>query len=113
MLSRRDWLIPVAALCGLATGLVRRSAAAEAADKVGKSVAKYQDSPKGGQICGGCKFYIPSGGHGGAGTMGGNMGAGMMGGKMNPGMMAAGDCQLVEGSISPRGWCVLYQPVSR
>jgi hypothetical protein len=55
-----------------------RSAAAEAADKVSKSVAKYQDSPKDGQICRGCKFYIPSGGHAGAGMMGGNMGAGMM-----------------------------------
>ena len=113
MLSRRDWLIRLAALVGPATGLVRRSAAAGSAEKVNKTVAKYQDSPKGGQICGGCKFYIPSGGHGGAGMMGGDMGAGMMGGNMGPGMMAAGACQLVEGSISARGWCVLYQPVSR
>jgi hypothetical protein len=28
------------------------------------------------------------------------------------GMMAAGTCELVEGSISPRGWCLLYRPLS-
>ena len=37
---------------------------------------------------------------------------GMMGGQMG-GMMAAGTCQVVEGSINPMGWCILYQPISR
>ena len=33
-------------------------------------------------------------------------------GQMGPGMMAGGTCQVVEGSINPMGWCVLYQPIS-
>jgi hypothetical protein len=27
-------------------------------------------------------------------------------------MMAAGTCELVEGSIRPMGWCVLYHRIS-
>jgi hypothetical protein len=50
-----------------------------------------------------CKFYIPRGGQ---------AGSGMMGGQMGPGMMGAASCELVEGRISPMGWCVLYQPTS-
>ena len=103
MLSRREWLTRLAMLSGLA-GLAQPGKAAPAAGKVSKAVAKYQDYPKDGQMCGMCKFYIPPGGHAGSGMMGGNMG---------PGMMAAGTCQVVEGSISPRGWCILYQPLSR
>ena len=46
-----------------------------------------------------------SGGMMGGGMMGGGMmGGGMMGG----GMMAAGACEVVEGRISPMGWCDLY-----
>jgi hypothetical protein len=55
------------------------------------------------QMCGMCKFYIPRGGQ---------AGSGMMGGQMGPGMMGAASCELVEGRISPMGWCVLYQPTS-
>jgi hypothetical protein len=102
MLSRREWLAWIAVLAGLA-GLAQHSKAAETPGKVSKAAAKYQDTPKNGQTCGMCKFYIPPGGHAGSGMMGGNMG---------PGMMAAGTCQVVEGSISPRGWCILYQPLS-
>jgi hypothetical protein len=48
----------------------------------------------------------------GGGMMGGGMmGGGMMGGGMGPGMMAAGTCEVVEGRISPMGWCILYAPV--
>jgi hypothetical protein len=74
------------------------------------------------QMCGMCKFYIPPGGKAGSGMMGGQMGPGMMGGQMEPGMMggqmgpsmmAAGTCELVEGRVSPMGWCVLYRPLSR
>jgi hypothetical protein len=62
-------------------------------------------------VCGACKFFISAGGQAG-GMMGGGMGRGMMSGNMRPGMMAAGTCQLVDGNISPMGWCVLYQPAS-
>ena len=49
--------------------------------KMPKQTAQYQDSPNGDQQCEGCRFFID-----------------------------AGSCQLVEGEISPNGWCRLYQP---
>jgi hypothetical protein len=59
------------------------------------------------QMCHMCKFYISAGG-GRSGMMGcGMMGGGMMG---RGGMMGAGACQVVEGRISPMGWCDLYTP---
>ena len=45
--------------------------------------------------------------------MGSGMGMGgcpMMGGMMGRGMMGAGACQVVEGRISPMGYCDLYVP---
>ncbi len=121
MLSRRQWLAGLWAGVG-AIGLARSDRAAEPpTGKVTKEVAKYQDHPNNMQMCGMCKFYIPSGGKAGAGMMGGQMmgrdqsgqmGPGMMGRGMG-GMMAAGTCQVVEGSINPMGWCVLYQAINR
>lgn len=102
MLTRREWLAWLAALVG-AAGAAWHGEAAQTPGKVSKAVAKYQDYPKGSEMCGMCKFYIPPGGH---------AGAGMMGRSMGPSMMAAGTCQVVEGKISPRGWCILYQPLS-
>jgi hypothetical protein len=66
-------------------------------------------------MCGMCKYFISAngrrGGMMGGGMMGrGMMGGGMMGGGMGPGMMAAGTCDVVEGRISPVGWCILYAP---
>ncbi len=62
-------------------------------------------------MCGTCKFFIPAGGRQGGMMGGGMMGGGMMGGGMGPGMMAAGTCQVVQGRISPTGWCMLYAPL--
>ena len=109
MVSRREFMAWLLTLPGIA-GLARRTAA-EAA-KVAKAAAHYQDHPNAMQMCGMCKFYIPSGGQSVSGMMGGQMGHGMMGGQMRPGMMGAGRCELVEGRVSPMGWCVLYQPIS-
>jgi hypothetical protein len=114
MLSRRAWfgLVTVAG----AYALTGRKASTETPPpgRVSKEVAKYQDQPNNMQMCGMCKFYIPPGGKAGTGMMGGQMGSGMMGqGMMRGGnMMAAGTCQVVEGSISPMGWCVLYQAIN-
>ena len=52
-------------------------------------------------MCHMCKFYIAAGG--------GRSGMGCMGGSMM-GMMGAGACQVVEGRISPMGYCDLYVP---
>jgi hypothetical protein len=109
MVSRRAWIGRLLTLAGL-TGLTLRGHAAETPGKVSQVVAKYQDRPNNGQMCSTCKFYIRPGGQtGSGGMMGGHMGSGMMGSHMGPGMMAAGTCAIVEGSISPMGWCVLYQ----
>ncbi len=53
--------------------------------KSGKAQVKYQNKPKGNQKCAGCKFFIP--------------------GKTSTAM---GKCQIVDGAISPNGWCVAY-----
>jgi hypothetical protein len=53
--------------------------------KSSKAQVKYQNHPKGGAKCSGCKFFMP-----------GNS------------AKAMGSCQIVDGSISPNGWCVAY-----
>lgn len=52
-----------------------------------KAALKYQDHPKGNSKCSGCKLFVP--------------------GKT---AKAMGTCKVVEGSISPNGWCVAYSP---
>jgi hypothetical protein len=82
------------------------STAAEA--KASKAAVHYQDQPNGMRMCHMCKFYISA-----DGGRSGMMGCGMMGGgMMGPGgMMGAGACQIVEGRISPMGYCDLYAPL--
>lgn len=55
--------------------------------KSSKSAMKYQDHPKGAAKCAGCKLFIP--------------------GKT---AKAMGTCKVVDGSISPNGWCIAYTP---
>ena len=52
---------------------------ARAQSKVKKAIAKYQDTPKNGQKCSDCNFFRPP-----------------------------NACQLVEGDISPNGWCSFF-----
>jgi hypothetical protein len=67
---------------GLAAAMVlARTAPIRAQQKMPKQAAQYQDSPKGDQKCEGCRFFIEG-----------------------------GSCRLVEGEISPNGWCRLFQP---
>ena len=101
MLSRREWVKWMLVLPAT-VGLARRGIA-QTSGKVSQAAAKYQDTPKNGQICGRCKFYI---------APGGEAGSGMMGGGGGPGMMAqVGTCQVVDGAISAHGWCLLYAPI--
>jgi hypothetical protein len=102
MLSRRGWIARLSSCLGVA-GFAWVAQAEETPTKVTQEAVHYQDHPNNMQMCGMCKFYIPSGGQ---------AGGGMMGGRMGPGMMAPGTCELVEGRIRPMGWCVLYRPVS-
>ncbi len=57
------------------------------AAKASQAVAMYQDKPHADQRCDRCIHFIP----GATAT-------------------ADGTCQVVDGSISPQGWCVLFAP---
>jgi len=61
-----------------AGGAICARAAAQQS-KISKDQAKYQDKPKGEQRCDGCAHFL-----------------------------APDGCKLVEGKISPSGWCILY-----
>jgi hypothetical protein len=90
-------------VCSAAAGLTAMLASTAAEAKASKAAVHYQDHPKGSSMCQICKFFIPTGdGHSGM------MGHGMMGHGM---MMGAGACQVVEGRISPMGYCDLYAPL--
>jgi anaerobic selenocysteine-containing dehydrogenase len=56
-------------------------AAARAQSKAKKSLVQYQQNPKGGQQCDNCLLWEPP-----------------------------DACKVVEGKISPKGWCAVYQP---
>jgi hypothetical protein len=85
--SRRTLLKMIAATSVVA--VAAPSLARAQGGKMAKPAAKYQDTPKNGQKCAGCKFFIKP-----------------AGGSKN------GQCQIVEGSISPNGWCQYYAPAS-
>ncbi len=107
-ISRRTWLTNLMVLMAAVGMRLKRASATEG--KVSKSVAHYQDFPKGGQMCGMCKYFVGGRMMGGRMMGDGMMGDGMMGrGMMGQGMMK-GECQVVEGSISMMGWCNLYTP---
>ena len=104
-ISRRTWLKGMALFSAAGVPLLAFATTAEA--KASKAAVHYQDQPNGMRMCQMCKFFISAGG-GRSGMMGCPMGRrGMMG----HGMMGAGACQLVEGRISPMGYCDLYAPL--
>jgi len=80
-LSRRQ-LFPTAigAVTVVAAAMsLARSNLADAQSKVSQATAKYQGTPKNGQSCSECNFFRPP-----------------------------KSCQLVEGDISPTGWCSFF-----
>ncbi len=64
---------------GLAAAGGAICARAAAQSKVSKDQSKYQDKPNGEQRCDGCAQFV-----------------------------APDSCKVVEGKISPSGWCALY-----
>jgi hypothetical protein len=74
--------------------------------KASKAAVHYQDQPNGKMHMCPDLQVLHFGGRAVSGMMGCPMGGGMMG----HGMMRAGACQLVEGRISPMGYCDLYAP---
>jgi hypothetical protein len=87
--SRRTLLrngITLAAVGAVAaTGLLKASPARAQAGKASQAVAMYQPKPHGADQCDNCIHFIP--------------------GKTPK---DAGTCKVVEGSIAPDGWCVMY-----
>lgn len=68
------------ALGGAALGLaLRHSSGATAAEKMSRQEALYQDSPKDIRMCATCTLFVPP-----------------------------KCCKVVEGDISPNGWCKAY-----
>jgi hypothetical protein len=78
-INRRAALRSLVAMAGAAIAVVVATVA-EARVKATKAKAQYQDHPKNGQRCGGCKFFIfPS------------------------------SCSVVKGEVAFDGWCKLYE----
>ena len=73
--SRRTVLIAAAG----AAPILAMSATGAKAAKLSQTAAKYQDSPKDGKQCDGCKLFV-----------------------------APSSCKSVDGTISPKGWCALW-----
>src|ERR1051325_4364348 len=82
--SRRVMLKKAALAAGLAVAPWAGSALAQSG-KAAKKDMHYQDKPKDGQQCATCIQFIPG---------------------AKPG--ASGECQIVEGPISPNGWGIEY-----
>ena len=101
-ISRRSLFKEMAVFSAATVILPILASTAEA--KASKAAVHYRDYPKGMQMCHMCKYY-----NAGGGRRGGMGGMCMDGGSMM-GMMGAGACQVVEGRISPMGWCDLYAP---
>jgi High potential iron-sulfur protein len=86
---RRLFKAGIMAAAGAAVARVTVAMQPARAAKASKAVAMYQPNPHGDQSCAKCIHFIP-----GATAE------------------ADGTCQVVDGSISPNGWCVLYAPKS-
>jgi hypothetical protein len=79
-ISRRALLEAAVCAGGAATMLATAAVQPAHAAKISPKVVKYQDSPKGDQMCSNCKVFV-----------------------------APNSCQTVDGTISPNGWCMVYQ----
>jgi hypothetical protein len=78
--QRRMLLRMLAAGCAMSIPLVGRAKpAGSAAAKISQAQAQYQNHPKADQKCANCGNFLPP-----------------------------ASCKLVEGKISPDGWCVLW-----
>jgi hypothetical protein len=79
--SRRSVLQQLATAAGTLAVLGAGADRAAAQAKVSKQIVAYQEQPKGTQSCSNCiNFQAPSG------------------------------CKVVEGDVSPQGWCKAYAP---
>jgi hypothetical protein len=83
--TRRELLRHAPACVALAVVAVSaRPGAALAQQKVAKAMVQYQDSPKDGHQCSTCANFV-----------------------------APGSCKVVQGAVSPKGWCSIWTPRGR
>lgn len=87
--SRRSIMKQALVAAGvIATGTIFTTPLVKAAaKKASKAEMMYMDKPHGKDQCDGCIHYVPG-----------------------PKPTANGTCKIVQGSISPRGWCVAFTP---
>lgn len=83
LLTRRTFVRSAIVLPALA-GLLAGAASADAS-KASQAQMHYQTTPNNGMRCGLCKFFIPG-----------------------QDAQSNGTCQIVDGSISPNGYCMAY-----
>lgn len=83
-LSRREMLSNLkhagAAGGAIALGFAGAVRAADNSSQLRKVDVRYQDEPKGNQRCAGCKNFV-----------------------------GPDACRVVQGSVNPNGWCLLFQ----
>lgn len=82
-LSRRR-LLRGAAFVACGGGVLLAAGQAAAANKLPRTVARYQDHPHGAQRCDNCIQWA-----------------------------SPNACKIVDGGISPSGWCMLYAPAPK
>lgn len=78
--SRRDFLFAAAVGSGAVMAAGLVSSPAAASGKIAQKAVNYQATPKGNQRCDNCSLWQPP-----------------------------NACKLVDGTIAPSGWCVLYK----
>ncbi|MGH7714685.1 MAG: high-potential iron-sulfur protein [Vulcanimicrobiaceae bacterium] len=86
-ISRKDVLRTLAAIPAAGAAFVAGTSHADAAATISQKAAAYQNTPKQGKDCDDCRFFIAGGSK-----------------------SVLGNCQLVVGKISPKGWCKFIQP---
>jgi len=79
--SRRDFLFVTAAAGGAMLGAGLLASPAAASNKMSPRAMQYRPSPNGQQRCDNCANF-----------------------------QAPAACKLVDGTIAPTGWCILYRP---
>src|SRR5579862_9611117 len=75
--------IAAAATCSAAAPAIAQEYKPQAQKKLTQAAARYQDHPNGSEVCAGCPYF-----------------------------QSPMSCVLVEGDISPSGWCPIYTTFS-
>lgn len=86
-ISRRALLKGAAAFASVTVipvAILEKSARADG--KLPKSAVEYQDTPNGNKQCSNCIQYLP------------------------PGSSGKAHCKVVQGIVSPQGYCIAYSP---